>query len=51
MKYISMMYKTFQGAWVIWGVAGIKQYLFYSKKDAIRLYNQEAKKILNTKEK
>ena len=28
MKYISMIYKSFQGAWVIWGVAGIRQYLF-----------------------
>ena len=46
MKYISMIYKSFQGAWVIWGVAGIRQYLFYTKKEAIKRYNAEAKQFI-----
>lgn len=45
MKNISMIYKSFQGAWVIWGIAGIKQYLFYTKKEAIKRYNEEVKNI------
>ena len=50
MRYISMIYKSFQGALVIWGVAGIRQYLFYTKKEAIKQYNAEAKQFI-TKEK
>lgn len=46
MKYITMIEKTFQGAYRIYGVNGVKQYFFYSKKDAIKLYNTECKKLL-----
>lgn len=32
MKYISFIRQSFQGAWVITGVIGTKQYMFYSKQ-------------------
>ena len=32
------------GAWVVYGIAGIKQYYYYTKKQAETLYKQEATK-------
>lgn len=43
MKYITYVRKSFQGAWIISGTIGTKQYMFYSKRNAIKLYNYEAK--------
>ncbi len=44
MKYITSIRKTFQGAYVINGVIGERQYIGYSKRVAIILYNKECKK-------
>lgn len=46
MRYITLIEKSFQGAYKITGVNGVKQYFYYSKKDAIKLYNKECKKLL-----
>ena len=47
MRYITFIRKSFQGAWVISGIIGTRQYMFYSKKDAMKQYNQESKKTIN----
>ena len=44
MKYITMIYKSFQGAWVIWGVIGMRQYYYYTKAQAKRMYRDECNK-------
>ena len=41
MAKISLMYQTFQGAWVIHGVIGYRQYMGYSKTEAKKKYCQE----------
>lgn len=43
MKNISLIEKTIQGAWRIYGSFGIHQYMGYSKRGAIRLYNNLGK--------
>lgn len=40
---IDFVEKNIHGAWVVWGEIGIRQYYYYTKKDAIRLYLQECK--------
>ena len=35
--------KNIHGAWVIWGVLGIRQYYYYTKKEAKERYIEEAK--------
>lgn len=44
MRYIYSIRITLQGAYAIRGVIGEKQYFGYTKRKAITLYNQEAKK-------
>ena len=44
MKYITSIRITFKGAYDIYGVIGERQYFGYTKRTAIKLYNQEAKK-------
>ena len=43
---IWLVEKNIRGAWVIYGVIGIKQYYYYTKKEAIARYNQEIKESL-----
>lgn len=43
---IWLVEKNIRGAWVIYGVIGIKQYYYYTKKDAICKYKQEIKESL-----
>lgn len=41
MRKISMISKTFQGAWAIYGAIGYRQYMGYSKSEAKRKYLAE----------
>lgn len=41
---ISMTEKNIHGAWVVYGLLGIRQYYGYTKAQAKRLYKEEAKK-------
>ena len=36
--------RNIHGAWVIYGDIGIKQYYYYTKKQAIQMYEEEAAK-------
>ena len=45
MKYITSIRITFQGAYAIYGAIGERQYFGYTKRTAIKLYTQEAKKF------
>lgn len=36
--------RNIRGAWVIYGIAGIKQYYYYTKRQATNLYKQECEK-------
>jgi len=46
-KCIDMIYKTFQAAWVIYGIIGMRQYMGYSKTEAKEMYMNECRqKIL-----
>ena len=38
--------KNIHGAWVVAGVLGIRQYYYYTKKEAIKRYNDEANKTI-----
>ena len=38
--------KNIHGAWVIYGILGIRQYYGYSKKEAIRLYKNECESTI-----
>ena len=52
MQFIYFIEKNIHGAWVVWGVAGIKQYYYYTKQQAKDdylktlniFYNQKPKK-------
>lgn len=39
---IFFMEKNCRGAWVVYGDIGIKQYYYYTKTEAARLYKAEA---------
>lgn len=41
MGNIYMVEKNIRGAWVIYGALGMRQYYYYTKKDAIRKYKEE----------
>ena len=46
-KYIESMYRTFQAAWVVYGIIGMRQYMGYSKTEAKEMYMSECRqKIL-----
>lgn len=38
--------RNVHGAWVVYGIIGIKQYYFYTKKQAERLYREEVDREL-----
>lgn len=38
---IHFMEKNVHGAWVVWGVIGIRQYYYYTKAQARSLYLKE----------
>lgn len=42
-RWITSIWRTDTGAWEIHGTAGTRTYIFYSKRDAIRAYNREAR--------
>lgn len=39
--------KNIRGAWVVWGVDGIKQYYGYTKKQAEQKYKEDCKTFVN----
>lgn len=43
---IWLIEKNIHGAWVIWGVLGIRQYYYYTKKEAKALYLKEVSERL-----
>lgn len=45
--------KNIHGAWVIYGDIGIRQYYYYTKKQAIQMYKEEVAKtnIVNERSK
>ena len=43
MNVIYFVEKNVRGAWVVWGVIGIRQYYCYTKKQAIEKYIEECK--------
>ena len=46
MKAIYFSEKNRRGAWVVYGVNGVKQYYGYTKKEAERRYREEAEKVI-----
>ena len=38
--------KNVYGAWVIYGAIGVRQYYFYTKKQAMKRYREEGKQTL-----
>lgn len=42
-KFICLIEKNVHGAWVIYGVIGVKQYYYYTKKNAISRYIDQCK--------
>ena len=46
-KCIESMYRTFQAAWIVYGIIGMRQYMGYSKTEAKEMYMSESRqKIL-----
>ena len=43
---IFLVEQNVRGAWVIYGRLGVRQYYYYTKAEAIRLYKEECSKIL-----
>lgn len=43
MAIIYFSEKNVHGAWVVYGIAGVKQYYGYSRKEAERKYREEAR--------
>ena len=39
---ILFMEKNHRGAWVVYGDIGVKQYYYYTRTEAARLYKEEA---------
>ena len=37
--------KNFRGAWVVYGLLGVKQYYYYTKSQAEKLYKEEYHKL------
>jgi hypothetical protein len=44
MKLIDFVEKNIHGVWVVWGIIGIRQYYYYTKKEAMQRYKEEAQK-------
>lgn len=51
MKYIWLVERNIHGVVVVYGEIGIRQYYYYSKAEAIRLYKEECKRIVFVEEK
>lgn len=43
-KHIWLIEKNVHGAWVIYGSIGIKQYYYYTKRQAIAQYSRQCEK-------
>lgn len=43
---IDFIERNIRGAWVIYGSLGIRQYYYYTKKEAERLYRKEYKQSI-----
>ena len=46
MKIIFFSEKNIHGAWVVYGINGVKQYYGYTKKEAEKKYREEAEKVI-----
>ena len=46
MKIIFFSEKNIHGAWVVYGINGVKQYYGYTKKEAEDRYREEARKAI-----
>lgn len=44
--HVWLVERNIHGAWVIYGSLGIRQYYYYTKTDAIRLYMQDVRKTI-----
>lgn len=44
MKMIDFVERNIRGAWVVKGILGTRQYYGYTKQNAIKSYQDEAKK-------
>lgn len=45
-RHIYFMERNLRGAWVVFGVLGIRQYYYYTQKETRELYMNEVKKTL-----
>lgn len=50
MSIIYFVEQNIHGAWVIYGINGVKQYYGYSKREAENKYKAEAKRVIFTNE-
>lgn len=50
MKIIYHVKKNGRGAWVIYGVLGVKQYYYFNREQAIVSYREEAEKNVFVRE-
>ena len=48
-KIVWFMEKNIHGAWVVYGVAGIKQYYYYTKKEARQKYIDDCNVLFEDK--
>jgi len=48
---IHFVEKNIRGAWVVFGVDGIKQYYGYTKAESIRRYKEDCKIVFEVREK
>lgn len=46
MKTTYFSERNIRGAWVVYGINGVKQYYGYTKREAERRYREEAKKVI-----
>lgn len=44
--HIFFIERNIRGAWVIWGDIGIRQYYYYTKAEARRMYNEESERTV-----
>ena len=42
---INFVERNIHGAWVVWGVLGIRQYYGYTKAEVIQMYKDEANRM------
>lgn len=47
MSVIYFVEKNIHGAWVVYGIDGVKQYYGYSKAEAARLYKESCNVVVN----